>query len=74
MFVSLSKAFSKFGNIRLGVRITKKNAAWMFFVMLFVWLFQMVWYMAVLCFWFLYAVCYGCVWCVKKLFGKLRGE
>ena len=74
MFVSLSKAFSKFGNIRLGVRITKKNAIWMLFVLMFVYMLQAMWYLLVVSFWPVYAVCYGCVWCVKKLFGKLRGE
>lgn len=76
MFVSLSKMLAKVGGVRLGfgLRITKKNAAWMWLVLLFVLVFQMMWYMLVLCFWILYAICYGVVYCIKALIGKMKGK
>ena len=76
MFVSLSKTFAKFGMFRIGagMRITKKNAAWMLVIMMFVWMFQLMWCMIVLCFWLMYAVCYGIYWCIKKLVTALKGK
>ena len=76
MFVSLSKTFAKFGMFRIGagMRITKKNAAWMLVIMMFVWMFQLMWCMMVLCFWLMYAVCYGIYWCIKKLVTALKGK
>lgn len=74
MFISLSRAFGKFGKFRLGfgLRITKSNAIWMLFIVFFVWIFQLMWYSMLLCFWLTYAFCYGIFWCIKKLVIALR--
>ena len=76
MFLNLSKMLAKFGGVRLGlgIRITKKNAIWMLFVLMFVYMLQAMWYLLIVSFWLVYAVCYGCVWCVKKLIGKLTNK
>lgn len=75
MFVGLSKTFARFGKIRIGagMRITKSNAVWMLFIMMLVWIFQLTWYMIVLCFWLVYAVVYGTIWGIKKLFKAIFG-
>lgn len=59
MYVSLSKTLKRFCGVRLGmgIRITKKNAAWMWLVLLFVCMLQAMWYMVVLIGWLVYAVC-----------------
>ena len=36
-------------------------------IVMFVAMFQLMWYMMVLCGWIIYAVCYGTYWCIKKL-------
>lgn len=76
MFLSLSKTMSKFGNIRLGlgIRLTKSNAAWMGLLMIFVWMFQLVWYMMLLCFWLVYAVCYALYLGIKAIYKKVTGN
>lgn len=76
MFIGLSKTFAKFGKFRIGagLRITKKNMFWMSIIVMFVSLFQLCWYMMVLCFWLMYAVCYGIYWCIKKLVTALKGK
>lgn len=72
MFISFSKTMAKFGGMRLGfgLRITKTNFIWMAFILMFVYLFQAMWYMLVLMGWLVYAVCYGIYWCIKKILGK----
>ena len=70
MFISLSHALSKFGRLHFGIRLTSKNFLWMSFIMLFVAVFQMTWYMMVLCFWLVYAVCYGLICLIKAPFKK----
>lgn len=74
MFVSLSKAFGKFGGVRLGlgIRLTAKNIWWMSFVLMFVLLFQAAWYMMIICFWLMYAVLYGMWRCISAPFRLLR--
>lgn len=74
MFVSLSRTLRKFGGARLGlgIRITAKNALWMSLIVLFVCMFQLAWYMVLLCFWLVYAVCYGLLWCIKKPFTRKK--
>ena len=69
MFISLSKTFAKVCGFRFGfgIRITKRNAPYMLFFMLFVWMFQIMWYMLVFSFWLMYAMCYGIYWCIKQL-------
>lgn len=76
MFIGLSKTFAKFGKFRIGagLRITKSNVLWMSIIVMFVSLFQLCWYMMVLCFWLMYAVCYGIYWCIKKLVTALKGK
>lgn len=68
MFVSLSKTLARFGGFRLGlgVRMKKSNAPWMLLIYLFVLIFQAMWYALVICFWLMYAACYGLYWCIKK--------
>jgi hypothetical protein len=70
MFVSLTKTLKKFCGFRLGfgIRITKKNAVWMWIVLLFVSMFQLMWYMFVLCGWLLYAYLRLVWWLVKMMF------
>ena len=50
MFLSLSKTLARFGGFRLGLglRLTKKNAIWMLFLVMFVYLLQAMWYMMIL--------------------------
>lgn len=69
MFISLSKALAKCGGFRmgLGLRITKKNAIWMAFIVMFVCLMQAMWYMMIISFWLAYAICYGLFLGIKKL-------
>lgn len=76
MFVSLSKTLAKFGGFRLGLglRLNKNNAAWMLFVLMFVYIFQAMWYMMILCGWLVYAVCYGVYWCIKKLIETIKAN
>ena len=76
MFLSLSKTLAKFGGVRLGLglRMNKRNSIFVLFVMMFVWLFQLTWYMLVLCFWLMYAVCYGFYWCIKKIVQAIKAR
>lgn len=69
MFFSFSKTIARFGGFRLGlgIRITKKNAVWIALLTMFVAMFQLMWYMLLLCGWMIYAVCYGIYWCIKKI-------
>ncbi len=69
MFISFSKTIAKFGGFRLGVgmRVTKNNAVWMSFVVLFIELFKLIWYMIVFAFWLAYIICYGLYLGTKKL-------
>ena len=76
MFLSLSKTFAKVGGFRFGagIRITKKNAAYMSLVLLFVVSIQLCWYMLVLCFWVMYAILYLMWWIISSMFrGTCRG-
>lgn len=47
MFISLSKAFGKF-RIGTGLRVTKKNAWWMFSIVAIVFMFKLMWYTIIL--------------------------
>lgn len=69
MFISFSKTLARFGGFRLGLgmRMTKKNAIWMLFVLMFVCIFKMMWYMMILCFWLMYAMIYWIAYGIKKL-------
>ena len=69
MFISFSKTIARFGGFRLGIgmRLNKKNAIWMSLIILFVAMFQLMWYMLILCGWLIYAVCYAIYWCIKKI-------
>jgi len=69
MFISFSKTIARFGGFRLGVgmRVNKKNAIWMSFLVMFIAMFKAMWYMLLLCGWLTYAVCYGMYWCIKKI-------
>lgn len=76
MFLSLSKTMARFGGFRLGlgIRINKRNYIFALFIMMFVWLFKLMWYMLVLSFWMMYAVCYGLYWCIKKIVQAIKGR
>lgn len=69
MYIGLSKTIARFGGFRLGIgmRLNKKNAAWLSFVIMFVAIFQLMWYMMLLCGWMIYAMFYGMYWCIKKI-------
>ena len=69
MFISFSKTIARFGGFRLGVgmRVNKKNAIWMSFLVMFIAMFKAMWYMLLLCGWLTYAVCYGMYWCIKNI-------
>ena len=74
MFLSLSKTIAKVGGFRfgLGIRMTKRNALLVSCLTLFVSMFQLMWYMLVLCFWLMYAMCYGIYWCIKQIIRKVK--
>ena len=76
MFISLSKTIGKFGGFRIGIgkRITSKNAWWMLLIICTVCIFQLMWYLLIVVFWLLYAMCYGIWWCIKKLIQKISGS
>ena len=69
MFISLSKTIGRVGGFRFGVgkRITAKNAWWMFLILAFVYLGQLMWYMCVVMFWLMYAMFYGMWWLMKAM-------
>ena len=69
MFIGFSKTLARFGGFRigLGLRLTKKNAIWMLFVLMLVYLFKAIWYLMILYFWLIYAVIYWTVYGIKKL-------
>ena len=84
MFLSFSKTLKKMGSFRLGfgMRMNKKNAIFVCFAMLFVWTFQLMWYMIVGAGWLLYAMLYAlykiyyflfkyCAIGIKKLYGAI---
>ena len=68
MFISFSKTLARFGGFRFGVgmRVTKKNAAWFWLIVFFVGMFQLMWGMMLICGWLIYAMFYGIYWCIKK--------
>jgi ABC-type multidrug transport system fused ATPase/permease subunit len=69
VFLSFSKTIAKFGGFRLGVgmRVNKKNSAWIAFLIFFVVMFQLMWYMLLLCFWLMYAMLYFLYWCARMI-------
>ena len=76
MFLGFSKTMARFGKFRLGVgmRLSKKNAPYLFIILMFVWMFQLTWYMMVLCFWMMYAIGYGMYWIIKSIYQKIKGK
>ena len=74
MYVSLSKTIARFGGFRLsvGMRLNKKNSAWIGLLLLFVAMFQLMWYAVVLCGWLMYVMCYGFYYCAKKILGTKK--
>jgi hypothetical protein len=68
MFISFSKVLGK-SKFRLGAgfRVTKKNAAYMLFFLLFYWMLMLCFYMIAFCIWLVYAMGYGVYWCIKKI-------
>lgn len=75
MFISFSKMMEK-TRLRFGVglRITKKNAVWMWFVLMLYWVIALCWYTLVICFWMVYAVCYGFYALIKWIIKKIKGN
>lgn len=75
MFITLSKTIGRVGGFRLGIgkRITAKNAWWMFLILAFVYLGQLMWYMCVLMFWLMYAMFYGMWWLMKAMVKGIIG-
>ena len=73
MFISFSKTIARFCGFKLGfgMRLNKRNALWMSFIVVFVLIFQLMWYMIVFCGWIFYAMCYGVYRCINKLFFAL---
>ena len=69
MFIGFSKTIARFGGFRLGIgmRFNKKNAIWLSLIVMFIAMFQLMWYMLLLCGWIIYAICYGIYWCIKKI-------
>ena len=61
MFVSFSKHLKSMGGFRLGVglRLTKSNFWYFFFVLLFVGCFYLAWYCVLACGWMMYYLFYG---------------
>ena len=74
MFVGFSKTIAKFGGFRLGIgiRMNKKNAFWISLIIMFVAMFKLMWYMMILCGWLFYAICYGIIWCIKRIIKSSR--
>lgn len=75
MFIGLGKMIGK-SKIRIGagMRITKKNAMYMWIVLLFYYIFLMMWYVLVFCFWLMYAVCYGFYALIRWIVRKVKGN
>ena len=69
MFISFSRTIARFGKFRIsiGKRITSKNAWWMWLIVCFVAVCQLMWYSCVISFWLLYAMGYGIWWCCRKI-------
>lgn len=74
MFVSLSKTLAKLGGFKLGlgIRITQRNVMWAVWIVLIVCIFQMMWYMLIVCFWLVYIVFYGLWWCIRAPFRRRK--
>lgn len=75
MFISLTKMLGK-GKIHFGTgfRITKKNAAWIWFILLFYYIFVAMWYIILICVWMVYAVCYGFYALIRWIIQKVKGN
>lgn len=91
MFVAVSKTLKRAGGFRFaaGIRITKKNAWFMLFILMFAYMFQAAWYMMIGICWLTY---YGMYWLfyglykiyyylfkwsalgVKKLYSFIKGK
>ena len=74
MMVGFSKRLKRMGgfSIMSGVRITKRNAVWMFWVLMFLGMFWIMWKWLVLAGWMLYYVCLGLAWVFKKPIQKYK--
>ena len=75
MFISLTKALGK-GKLRFGLgwRINKKNAAWIWFILMFYYIFVAMWYTMIIVFWMIYAVCYGFYVLIRWIIRKIKGN
>ena len=69
MFMSFSKTIAKVGGFRFGIRMrrTKSNSLWFFLALSVIYTCQFMWYSMVVCLWVMYAMAYG----VLKGIGKL---
>lgn len=74
MFITFSKTIGKIGGVRFGIgkRVKAENAWWIALLLLFVYIFQLLWYGTIAAFWLIYAMFYGMWWCCKKLFQLVK--
>lgn len=73
MFFTISKAL-KIGGFRIGAgfHVNKSNACWMWIILMFIFMFQLIWYLMILMVWMLYALFYSMWWCTKKVYQGLK--
>ena len=74
MFVSLSKTFAKFGNIRIGagIRMNKNNSFWILLILGFIGMIKLTWYILLFFGWITYALGYGIYCLIKFIINKNR--
>ena len=65
---------AKYGILRLGlgIKITKNNAAFIWLVMIFLFLIKAIWYICVLYFWLIYAICYWSYRGIRAIYNSIK--
>lgn len=76
MFISLSSAIARFGGMRIGAgfRITRKNAWFGYLILMFIYMFQLMWYTMILAGWLLYLIYYGMFIGIRKFVYWIRAR
>ena len=87
MFVGFTRRIKNASGFRLGLgmRVNKKNAIWLSFILLFVLMFQLMWKLMILTFWGMLWMFYGIflmfkymylgmAWCIKKLYHLISNK
>lgn len=87
MFVGFSQGLRRMGGFRIGagLRLTRRNAMFMIWLLFFVAIIWLMWKMILLAGWGLYFMLYGlylcykylflgAFWCVKKVFALITGR